>query len=218
MKSIYRCVKCGKYVEEPYHCDCKAQLLLDGRRREMLSKLISGILRHYPWEVGLVLDDEGWVDIDELVSAIKNRWRNKKLYQWIDKEHIIALAILDPKGRFEVNNNKIRARYGHSIAVRIRYREEEDVKLLYHGTSTKNLRSIFKLGVKPMKRLWVHMTLDKEEACRNAQRHSGKPIVLTIDADCLRKKGLKVYKASNIIYLVKYVPVECINDVDKCEV
>jgi len=216
MKNIYKCSICGNYVEEQFHCNARAQLLIDSKRREMLSKLISGILRHFPWEVGLTLSSEGWVNIDELVSAIKTKWRNKQLYQWVSGEHVIALATLDPKGRFEVSGTRIRARYGHSIPVKIRYEEDREVKVLYHGTSNINLHSILKTGIKPVKRLWVHLTISANNACNVAQRHGGKPVVLTIDVDCLRRQGLKAYKATNTIYLVKYVPKECIRKFKSC--
>ena len=216
MKSIYKCPRCGRYVEKEYHCGVKAKLILDGYRRERLSKLLSGILRHFPWEVGLIPNTEGWIDIDDLVNAIKTKWRNKEFYKWLKKEHVIALALLDPKGRFEINGNRIRARYGHSIPVEIAYTEDTNVKILYHGTSSKNVNSILSSGIKSMRRLWVHLTTSKDDACINARRHGGKPLLLIIDADCLRSKGIKVYRASKIIYLTKYIPVECIKGIEEC--
>jgi len=216
MKSIYKCVVCGRYVEFPQHCGVRAELLIDGKCREMLSKLVSGLLRHFPQEVGLSLNDEGWESIDKLVKAIKLRWKNKELYQWVTREHIIALALLDPKGRFEIRNNDIRARYGHTIPVRISYSEDRKVTLLYHGTVSVNLKSILETGIKPMKRLWVHLTTNINDACSVARRRRGKPLVLIIDANCLRNSGIKVLKATKAIYVVKYVPPKCIKDVKEC--
>ena len=119
------------------------------------------------------------------------KWRNRELYQWVRREHIVAIALLDPKGRFELRNNRIRARYGHSIKVDIKYRREYPQKL-YHGTSTDKLNSILKKGLKPMKRLYVHMTTNLEEAIDNARRH-GKPVILEIDTECLKKKNISPY-------------------------
>jgi len=213
MKNIYKCTICGKYVESPWHCRVGANLLIDGKRREMLSKLVSGLLRHFPHEVNLPINSEGWVEIDELVKAIKLRWRNRELYQWVTKEHIIALALLDPKGRFEIRNNMIRARYGHTIPVKINYSEDNKITILYHGTSSTKLKSILKTGIKPMKRIWVHLTTNMEDALSVAKRHRGEPVILTVNANCLRSKGIKVFKATNTIYLVKHVPVDCIVDI-----
>ncbi|RLG82718.1 MAG: RNA 2'-phosphotransferase [Thermoprotei archaeon] len=209
MKNIYRCRICGSFTEEPVHCNVKAELFLRGDLRLRLSKLISGLLRHYPQEIGLNVDKEGWVDLDELVHKIKTRWRNKELYQWVTKEHVIALALLDPKGRFELKGNKIRARYGHSIDIEIKYPIEYP-PILYHGTSVDRLKNILREGLKPMKRRYVHLTTSLENAIETGRRH-GKPVVLRIDVTCLKGEGVPVYKASDLIYLAPFVPSKCIS-------
>ncbi len=208
MKPIYRCRVCGRYTEQSIHCGVPAELLLDPRRRVMLSKLVSGLLRHYPWEAGLKLSREGWVSIDELVKGIRERWRNRDLYQWVRREHVEALAQLDPKGRFEIRNGMIRARYGHSVEVSITY-EEHYPNVLYHGTSRDRLQSIFREGLKPMKRRFVHATTDIEQARETGRRH-GSPVVLRIDVGCLKNRGIPVYRATSTIYLIPYVPKQCI--------
>jgi len=175
-----------------------------------LSKLLSGILRHFPHAIGLKVDEHGFVDLDELVHAIKTKWRARYLYSWLRKEHIIALAQLDPKGRFEIVGNRIRARYGHSIKVKIEYVEAKNVEVLYHGTALENLSSILQHGIKPMRRLWVHLTSNPEDAYRNALRKSKSPVVLVIDAKLLNKLGHRVYKAGKNVYVTDYVPPSCI--------
>ncbi len=212
MRDIYKCRVCGRYVEEPIHCGVEAIPVLDSMRRVMLSKLLSGILRHYPWEIGVKPDEEGWVRIEELVKGIRERWRNKELYQWVRREHVEAIALLDPKGRFEVRDGYIRARYGHSIRVRIKYDVVEYDGVLYHGTSRDRLFRIIREGLKPMKRLYVHLTNDLETALDTGRRH-GDPVVLVVDAGCLSSMGIKVYKATDKIYLVEYVPPQCIKHV-----
>ncbi|WFO75093.1 RNA 2'-phosphotransferase [Desulfurococcaceae archaeon MEX13E-LK6-19] len=213
-KNIYKCRVCGKYIEEPFHCGKQAILLLDARHRVRLSKLLSGLLRHYPWEARLRIVEEGWVSIDELVEGIRKYWRNKELYQWVTREHIIAVATLDPKGRFEIREDKIRARYGHSIDVSIEYQLEYPSMRLYHGTSVDKLPSILREGLKPMKRKFVHMTTSYEDAFENAKRH-GTPVVLVVDVDCLKKHYIPVYRASKTVYLAPHVPPECIRKKEK---
>ncbi len=208
MKPIYRCRVCGRFVEEAFHCGVSCELFLDTRRRVLLSKLVSGLLRHFPWEAGLVVDSEGWVRIDDLVYGIRFKWRNRELYQWVTREHVVAVAQLDPKGRFEVCGDRIRARYGHSFRVSIKYSIEYP-KSLYHGTSVDRLASILREGLKPMKRMYVHTTVSLDDALENARRH-GRPAILYIDTSCLKERGIPVYKASNRVYLVPFVPRDCI--------
>lgn len=202
-KTIYRCRVCGKLVETPFHCGREAEVFLDGATRERLSKLMSGLLRHFPHTVGLRVDDEGFVGLDDLLDAIKYRW-SRSNYSWVTMEHILAVASLDPKGRFEVRGGRIRARYGHSIRVSPRYERVFFEGDLFHGTSVERLGSILREGLRPMRRRYVHLTSSIEDAWRRASL-SKKPVVLVIDGGGL-SRDVGVYKASSIVYLAKHVP------------
>ena len=213
MKDIRKCEICGCFAEELYHCGKKTTLFLDGRRRLKLSKLISGLLRHYPEQIGIKLSEDGYVSISDLVEGIRERWKNKHLYQWVSKEHIIALAQLDPKGRFEIKDCKIRASYGHSVRVSVEREPDREVKILYHGTSESFIESIMKEGLKPMKRQWVHLTSNFDDAVDVGKRKGGRTVVLVINAEKLRKSGMEIYKAGKNVYLVKRVLPNCIEKV-----
>ena len=218
MKHVYKCMVCGKYVESEYHCGYKAKLLMSGRDRLRLSKLTSYILRHDPKCIGLSIDKGGWIPISKLVRAIKERWIHKELYQWVTEEHIIALAELDPRGRFEVRNGMIRARYGHNKAldISIEYIEDNKVKTLYHGTVKDNVKSILSYGIMPMKRKYVHLAIDVSIACEIGGRHGRNAVYIIVDAECLRREGHKVMIASKVIRLTDYVPPKCIKEVKEC--
>ncbi len=197
MRDIY--IHNGKFTEEH-----KGKLFLDGRRRVKLSKLMTYILRHSPWEFNLNPDDFGFIELDEFVKALKS------VYPWVSEKHVRAVAELDPKGRFEIRGDKIRACYGHSYEVFLDHEEDTESRTLYHGTPRKNLDSILKKGLKPMKRRFVHLTRDKTEAYYTGLRHGKDVVILVIDAECLRRKGYKIYKAGKNVRIVKYVPPECV--------
>jgi putative RNA 2'-phosphotransferase len=190
---------------------------MTGRQRLMLSKLMSALLRHIPWEAGLRVDEEGWIHVDELVKGIRERWRNRALYSWVTRDHVIAVALLDPKGRFELSPNadRIRAVYGHSIRVRIKYRVEENPPTqLYHATPKENVKSILSEGLKPMKRLYVHLALNPSDALEAGFRHGREVVLLSIDTRCLKAHGIPVLRASPRIFLVERVPPGCIKPVN----
>ena len=213
MRPVYRCRRCGVFTEEPVHCGQPCELVLDGKRRLMLSKLLSGLLRHFPHEIGLRLREDGFteVDVEELARLIRTRWRNKELYSWIRGEHILAVAMTDPKGRFEVKDGRIRARYGHSIRVKVELPEVKNPpKYLYHGTTPEALPRILREGLKPMRRLKVHLTDSIEEAIENARRRTQHPVVLRIDAERAIRRGLRIFKAGKHVYVIDYVPPDLI--------
>jgi len=212
MEDIYKCVICGRFTEKRWHCGKPTLLILTKQQRIRLSKLLSGLLRHFPESIGLELDEEGFtkMSIEELVKAIKTKWRHAELYQWLEPKHIYAIVALDPKGRFEIRENKIRARYGHSVKVNIRYRKTPIPRILYHGTGKVVLPKILEEGLKPMKRLKVHLTEKFEDAIENALRKYRDIVVLEVDVKKLEAKGLTVYKAGKNVYVVDYVPPEAI--------
>jgi len=216
MGNIYRCGE--RCVESPSECEEEAEPLIDASRRTALSKLMSYILRHSPKDACIELENGGWVRIEDLVKGIRECWRNKELYQWVTPEHIVAIAVLDPKGRFEIRNGKIRAVYGHSKSISTdklpTYHEDRSVKTLYHGTASHLLQPILREGIRPKRRHYVHLTTEPSIAAETGSRR-GAPVVLEVDADCLRSRGFKVLRASNVIYLVKYVPPDCIRRVMK---
>ena len=213
MCPVYKCPICGRYVTTPVHCGRKCIYLMSDSQREALSRLMSALLRHIPHEAGIKLDNEGFVSIEELVKGIRERWRNRDLYRWVTEDHVRAIVELDPRGRFEIRDNKIRATYGHSVKVDIKYVEDREVKVLYHGTTRDRLDSILRQGIVRGRRLYVHLTDSIEIAKEIGKRHGSNVVVLEVDVECLRKRGFKVYRASRTIYLTEYVPPECIKNV-----
>ncbi|HID41922.1 MAG TPA: RNA 2'-phosphotransferase [Pyrodictium sp.] len=220
MKPIYRCGVCGAFTEEPWHCGKPAALLMTSEQRVRLSKLMSAILRHIPHEAGLELDPGGWVEVEELARAIRERWWRRDLYRWVTRQHVIAVALLDPKGRFQLsdNNRRIRAAYGHSVKLELGYEplsENELPEVLYHGTIMERLNSIIHEGLKPMRRLMVHLAARPQEAIEAARRHGSRVVLLRIDPRCLAEMAVPVYRASHVMYLAPHVPLECIKSVEK---
>lgn len=177
---------------------------VEEKQRIKLSKLMSFILRHEPYKFGIKPNGEGFVDIDNLLKAIN------KIYSWVERKHIEEVVKLDEKKRYEIKGNKIRALYGHSYRVNIQYEEDFESNLLYHGTARKNLKKILEEGIKAMGRQFVHLSLSRKEAYMVGKRHSKNVVIFEINADCLRKKGYRIYKAG-VIRLVKYVPPDCIS-------
>ncbi|NJE05157.1 RNA 2'-phosphotransferase [Thermococcus sp. M36] len=172
--------------------------------RVKVSKLMAYILRHSPEEFGLKPDVEGFVPLDGLVRALAT------VYPDVTEEFVREIVENDPKGRYEIIGDKIRARYGHSYPVSLNHEEDEKSRVLYHGTPRRNLPSILREGLKPMKRQFVHLSVSKVEALETGRRHGRDVVLLIIDAECLRRKGLRIYKAGRNVRIVERVPPECI--------
>ncbi len=196
------CERCG-YFEG--RCECgKGRVLLKSEIRVKVSKFLSGLLRHFPHSFGLKIDENGWANLSEVERILKERYG-------IGRLEIELIVKFDKKGRFEIKNNKIRAKYGHSINVRTDWSESDEIPaVLYHATHPKNLQSILKFGLLPMRRKEVHMCDNVLDALEVGKRHCENPALLKIKAEEMLKKGFKIRKKGKV-YTTDYVPPEFID-------
>jgi len=170
--------------------------------RVKVSKYVSFLLRHDP--MGLLMDEEGFVDLDELVSKVK------QCFPCVDDWFLRRLVEESERRRFEIVGNRIRALYGHSFPVYLRLEEDRLVEWLYHGTTSEAADEIVERGLQPMKRMWVHLSPTIDIATQVGKRRASNPVILVVNCAEARKAGLKFYKASDQVYVCKSVPVEYI--------
>ena len=173
------------------------------------SKFMSLVLRHNPGVIGINLDSHGWADVNELIAGI-NKSGNK-----IDMGILEEIVRTDKKGRYSFNDDKtlIRANQGHSINVDVGLQEKEPPEILYHGTARRFLADISKEGLKPMGRLYVHLSRDADTAVAVGKRH-GKPVILKVHSGEMYRNGIKFYLSENNVWLVKKVSVQYLEETD----
>ena len=174
-------------------CGCgSGRMLLSGAERKRISKFLSGILRHFPEKFGVEVDQNGFANLEKVITILKERYG-------IDELHLRAVVEFDSKRRFEIAGGKIRARYGHSIDVNVRWSESRKIpKKLYHATSPENLKSIMNVGLIPVRRKETHMTEKPEEAIEVGYRHSEIPVLLEINAERAMENGIEIRKKGRV--------------------
>ncbi len=173
-----------------------------------LSKTMSYILRHRPDQFGIEVDRQGFVKIEQLREALAHQFNQR-----ITVANIIDVVENSQKKRFEIKDHKIRALYGHS-KVHIDKESKKPPKFLYHGTTEKALRDILIEGIKPMKRQYVHLSLDMKTALEVGRRRTSKPVLLKINTVCVRKAGQQFYQGNECTWLTDYVPADCLEEID----
>lgn len=167
---------------------------------------MSLVLRHKPDEIGLEMDEQGWVKVDELIIKMNQNGLR------VDKDIINTVVETNDKKRFAFNTDKslIRASQGHSIEVDLDLPVAVPPNILYHGTTSKFLDSILRTGLQKQNRQHVHLSVTIETAQAVGSRH-GKPVILTINAKAMHKAGFKFYLSENKVWLTETVPVEYIS-------
>ena len=180
------------------------------KKLDKLSVFISLVLRHKPEAAGITLDEHGWANVEELLRGINETGRK------ISMEILEDIVATDNKQRYSFNEDKtlIRANQGHSITVDVELKEQNPPEILYHGTATRFLNSILNDGLKPMSRLYVHLSKDIETAWKVGKRH-GDPVILKINSRDMYKDGYKFYLSENGVWLTEKVDAkyfEVMND------
>jgi len=170
-----------------------------------LSKVVSHALRHEPSTYGLELDGAGWVPVTDLVHALHRRgtrWRH------VDRAALEQMVESSAKRRYEIDGDRIRAMYGHSVAGRVEAVEAQPPPVLYHGTSPRAWESISVRGLLPMGRQYVHMSADGATAGEVGRRKSPTPVVLRVDAGAAHARGVRFWQGNDEVWLAQEVPAE----------
>ena len=166
------------------------------------SKYISLILRHKPEVIGITIDEHGWANVDELIAGVSKT-------RPLSMEILEEIVRTDNKQRYSFSSDKtlIRANQGHSIPVDVELAQLQPPAILYHGTAEKFVSSIDAKGLRPMSRLYVHMTDDYGTAIKVGQRH-GKPAVYQISSRKMAEDGYTFFRSVNGVWLTKEVPAK----------
>jgi putative RNA 2'-phosphotransferase len=171
------------------------------KHKTRVSKFLSLVLRHRPEKINLVLDENGWANVNDLVE------KSAKFGNRLSLTELEEIVATNDKKRFSFDetNTKIRANQGHSVKVEIEFEEKIPPAILYHGTAERNLNSILENGLTKMRRHHVHLSSDTETARKVGIRY-GKPVILEIEAARMSGQGCKFYISANGVWLVDEVP------------
>lgn len=175
---------------------------MDAKTLTQLSKFLSFVLRHRPESIGLTLDRNGWVDIDDLVE------RSQAHGKPLSRELIEEIAATSPKQRFALSEDgqRVRASQGHSIDVDLAYQPAVPPDILFHGTVEASLPGIRATGLEKRSRHHVHLSVD-EPTARTVGMRRGRPVILRIAAGRMQADGHTFYLSANGVWLVEAVPV-----------
>ena len=196
--------------------------MLSDRDLAKLSHILSYALRHNPLKYDLVLDKEGWTSISELLIALSlhhddqqhhsNRW-----LRHIEKQNLEEMIARSDKIRFEINDDKIRALYGHSSSsipfTKIQKIASKPPDILYHGTSPSAAKNIMSEGLRPMNRQYVHLSTDKHTALQVGKRKTilkkeeeQQPVIIAVSAiEAYNTGAHHFYQATDSAWLTDYI-------------
>ncbi|MCG6156003.1 RNA 2'-phosphotransferase [Rubinisphaera margarita] len=172
-----------------------------------VSRTSSHALRHEPWLYELELDDEGWTPIEALLSALK---KDRPEWNELNADHLAEMIATSAKRRHEIDGDRIRALYGHSLEGKLKKIPATPPEVLFHGTNPAVLPQIETTGLLPMARQYVHLSVDEETAREVGRRKCRKPTILRIRTRDAEAAGVHFYEGNGKVWLADAVPPEFI--------
>lgn len=174
------------------------------RPQVKLSKYLSYLLRHGADEAGLVLDQEGFAQLDDVWKLIEVHFPGQ--YTDADLEQLL-LGDKHGKKRLERRGSLLRAMYGHNRSLgQIAYEAASPPTYLYHGTTESAFGQIQKEGLRAMERQYVHLAVEEGLATRVAKRYTKDPVMLRIKALEAHEAGHVFYHPEDSHYLIEALP------------
>lgn len=186
-------------------CGEQGKFLMNDFEVERLGRMMAGILRHGRFE--LDMDDQGFVDLREMVSTVQDS--NKRMH-WLRPHHVIALIETDPKGRYQISGDMVRATYGHTIPLDLNLPTDDVPEVLFYPTTDEEADIILEAGLMPSDRSMVHLSLTYDDAYSAGSVRAEVPIILAVDTSACVDEGYDIGKAGKTVYLCKQVPAQCL--------
>lgn len=187
---------------------------MNDQELEQIGRTMAGALRHFPEKFGLQMDEQGFVSMRDFIAALK---RQRERYHWLRPHHIIAIIETDPKGRYQVSNDMIRATYGHSIPLELNLPTDNIPDILYYPTTPEEADILLETGLKPSDRKQVHLSKTYEDARKAGLVRTENPIILEIDAQRAIRDGLVIGRAGRTVFLTQEVPAEYLKKAEVVE-
>jgi putative RNA 2'-phosphotransferase len=184
-------------------CGGSGRFLMNDRELDHLGRVMTGILRHFPEKYNLAVDERGWIALPTLVRAIQERHRG---YHWLRVHHLVAIAESDPKGRYEVKDDRVRATYGHTVEVSLDLPTENVPVELYFPVTPEEAPIVLEVGLKPTDRKKVHLSRSAEDAKAAGVVRTPDPVILAINAEAAQAEGIVIMRAGKTVFLVDQVP------------
>lgn len=177
---------------------------MDRGRRVRVSKLLSWGLRHEPSAFGIVLDDSGWVGVEDVLAALDRKGER------VTRTELEEVIMTSDKQRFALSTDgaRVRANQGHSVQVDLGLAPTTPPETLFHGTTVRVEAAIRREGLRAGERTHVHLSADLPTAEVVARRRAGPHVVLRVQARAMHDAGRAFFLSENGVWLTEHVPPE----------
>lgn len=174
--------------------------------RAECSRRLASWLRHKPELAGLTLQKGGWATIEGVLAALEVAGAPTT------GDEIRYLVRLDPRRRFEIDEDKIRARFGHSVEIEEPHAGAPPA-VLFHAAPMRYAERILKAGLKPVKRALVHLAVEKKAAPEICGRRANEAALIRVDAHGAYAAGVRFFPRGRGVWLSESIPAQYLTQV-----
>lgn len=187
---------------------------MSDREANSLGRILALVLRHAPEKFGVDMDINGWVNARELSEAIGKQRRH---YHWLRAWHFEAIANADEKGRYQVENEMMRATYGHSIELDLDLPTDDIPEVLYYPCETEQVETLLEYGITAGDRKNVHLSRSIRNAMDAGHVRIHRPAIVEVDTARAIADGHTIYRAGTTVFLTDEVPGEYLYQVEETD-
>jgi len=187
-------------------CNSEGKFIMRGNERDTIARRLALVLRHAPEKFDLEMDINGWIDVKDIIYQFKKS--NERRFHWLRPHHFRAISETDPKGRYEVRGNMMRATYGHSLEIELDLPTENIPPLLYYPCSPDEAENLIEVGISPSGRSHVHLSATIRAAAEAGHVHHASPTLLEVDTARMVASGDTIWHAGVTVYLADSVSGE----------
>jgi len=195
-------------------CGEEGKFLMSEEELNSVGRILAGVLRHFPEKFDLDMDLNGWVDIRDVSEEIRRRKRN---LHWLRVHHLKAIADTDPKGRYQVEANHIRASYGHSVDVELDHPMDNVPPSLFYPSTQEEVDILMENGITPSDRRYVHLSKTYQDAYNAGVYRTEDPQILEVDAAAALMTDVYIGQAGPTVFVTRGVPPDFVEIAEEPE-
>jgi len=181
----------------------EGKFIMSDRESDKLGRILALVLRHAPEKFSVEMDINGWVDVSSLCDGIKAQRRD---FHWLKPWHFEAVATTEEKGRYEVQGERMRATYGHSIEIEIDLPTDDIPEVLFYPVDKEEVDDIIKLGIKGGDRRHIHLSKSIAKAFEAGSVRINSPSIVEVDAIRAIADGVEIFRAGKLVFLTEEIP------------
>ncbi len=166
---------------------------------ERITRSLAFMLRHQPERFDLEVDAHGFAALDDVVRAL-----NERLGEPVAAEDVEDAVASGDRVRYEIQDDRIRALYGHSIAVEPGA-PSKPPEVLYVAIPASELERAQRYGLRGGRRRFLHLAGTLADAREAGRRAARRYAVLSIQALDAWEEGVNFYDRRSL-WLAEEVP------------